>query len=148
MNFFAKRNTILLLYVYHVFIFLQDHLHFFLQFFFTLMEQLFLDDPISRTVSFSWERSSGCWCSYYNVIGRRLKDLFNHPTISQPFWANLGVNWRISNSRAHPILKEMWPWADFPLGHESHLHIVVFWGRLRNSMRRPCRWICFMPCFG
>ena len=46
-NFFAKRNTILLLYVYQVFIFLQDHLHFFLHFFFTFMEQLFLDDPIS-----------------------------------------------------------------------------------------------------
>jgi len=45
-NFFAKRNTILLLYVYQVFIFLQDHLYFFLHFFFTLMEQLFLDDPI------------------------------------------------------------------------------------------------------
>ena len=46
-NFFAKINTILLLYVYQVFIFLQDHLHFFLHFFFTFMEQLFLDDPIS-----------------------------------------------------------------------------------------------------
>ena len=46
-NFFAKRNTILLLYMYQVFIFLQDHLHFFLHFFFTFMEQLFLDDPIS-----------------------------------------------------------------------------------------------------
>ena len=29
-NFFAKRNTILLLYVYQVFIFLQDHFHFFI----------------------------------------------------------------------------------------------------------------------
>ena len=38
--------TILLLYMYQVFIFLQDHLHFFLHFFFTFMEQLFLDDPI------------------------------------------------------------------------------------------------------
>ena len=50
-NFFAKRNTILLLYMYQVFIFLQDHLHFFLRFFFTFMEQLFLDDPIS-----SWNK--------------------------------------------------------------------------------------------
>ena len=40
-NFFVKRNTILLLYMYQVFIFLQDHLHFFLHFFFTFMEQLF-----------------------------------------------------------------------------------------------------------
>ena len=31
-NFFVKRNTILLLFVYQVFIFLQDHLHFFLHF--------------------------------------------------------------------------------------------------------------------
>ena len=45
-NFFAKRITILLLYMYQVFIFLQDHLHFFLHFFFTFMEQFFLDDPI------------------------------------------------------------------------------------------------------
>ena len=41
--FFAKSNTILLFDMYQVFIFLQDHLHFF----FTFMEQLFLDDPIS-----------------------------------------------------------------------------------------------------
>ena len=45
-SFFAKRNTILLLYMYQVFISLQDHLHFFLHFFFTFMEQFFLDDPI------------------------------------------------------------------------------------------------------
>ena len=44
-NFFTKRNTILL-YINQVFIFLQDHLHFFLHLFFTLTEQLFLDDPI------------------------------------------------------------------------------------------------------
>ena len=49
-NFFAKRNTILLSYMYQVFIFLQDHLHFFLYFFFTFMEQLFLDDPIPSAV--------------------------------------------------------------------------------------------------
>ena len=53
-NFFAKRNTILLLYVYQVFIFLQDHLHFFLHFFFTFMEQLFLDDPISFCNMLIW----------------------------------------------------------------------------------------------
>ena len=46
--FFVKRNTLLLLFKYKVFIFLQDHLHFFLHFFFTFMEQLFLDDPISK----------------------------------------------------------------------------------------------------
>ena len=40
-NFFTKGNTILLLYMYQVFIFLQDHLHFF----FTFMEQLFLVWP-------------------------------------------------------------------------------------------------------
>ena len=33
-------------YMYKDFIFLQDHLYFFLHFFFTFMEQLFLDDPI------------------------------------------------------------------------------------------------------
>ena len=53
-NFFAKRNTILLLYVYQVFIFLQDHLHLFLHFFFTFMEQLFFDDPMSDGIS-QWQ---------------------------------------------------------------------------------------------
>ena len=46
-NFFYKRYTILLLYMYQVFIFPQDHLRFFLHFFFTFMEQFFLDDPIA-----------------------------------------------------------------------------------------------------
>ena len=49
-NFLAKRNTILLLYMYQVFIFLQDHLNSFLHFFFTFMQQLFLDDPISPSI--------------------------------------------------------------------------------------------------
>ena len=42
-NFFAKRITILLLYMYQVFIFLPGHLHFFMHFFFTFMEHLFMD---------------------------------------------------------------------------------------------------------
>ena len=46
-KFFAKRFTILLLYVCQVSINLQDHLHFFLHFVFSFMEQLFMDDPIS-----------------------------------------------------------------------------------------------------
>ena len=47
-NFFAKRFTILLLYVWQVFINLHDHLHFFLHFVFSFMGQLFMDDPILR----------------------------------------------------------------------------------------------------
>ena len=46
-NFLAKKtkNTILLLYMHQVFIFLQDHLHFVLHFFFTFMGQCcFLTD--------------------------------------------------------------------------------------------------------
>ena len=46
-QFFAKRFTILLLYVCQVFINLQDHLNFFLHFVFSFMGQLFMDDPIS-----------------------------------------------------------------------------------------------------
>ena len=45
-NFFTKRNTILLWYLYQVFIFLQDHLHFFLHFFSTFVENLFKKYPI------------------------------------------------------------------------------------------------------
>ena len=44
---FAKRFTILLLYVCQIFSNLQDHLHFFLHFVFSFMGQLFMDDPIS-----------------------------------------------------------------------------------------------------
>ena len=54
-NFFAKRFTILLLYVCQVFINLQDHLHFFLYFVSSFMGQLFMDDPIS-----GWVTSDKC----------------------------------------------------------------------------------------
>ena len=40
--------------MYQVFLFLQDHLHFFLYFFFSFMGQLFMDDPISTK---KWLRS-------------------------------------------------------------------------------------------
>ena len=46
---------ILVLFMYQVFIFLLGHLHFFVHFFFTFMENLFMDHPIfcngSRYVS-------------------------------------------------------------------------------------------------
>ena len=44
--FHAKINTILLLYLYQIDNFLQAHLHFFLHFFFTFMENLFKKHPI------------------------------------------------------------------------------------------------------
>ena len=44
--FHAKINTIMLLSLYQIFIFLLSHLHFFLHFFFTFMENLFKKHPI------------------------------------------------------------------------------------------------------
>ena len=44
--FYAKINTMLLLYLYQIFIFLLGHLPFFLHFFFTFMESLFKKQPI------------------------------------------------------------------------------------------------------
>ena len=43
---YTKINTTLLLYLYQIFIFLLGHLHFFLHFFFTFMENLFKKHPI------------------------------------------------------------------------------------------------------
>ena len=48
-SFFIKRNTILLLYMYQVFILLLGHLPFFLLFFFTFMENFFLRQSLSLT---------------------------------------------------------------------------------------------------
>ena len=45
-HFYAKINTELLLYLYQIFIFPLGHLHFFLHFFFTFMENLFKKRPI------------------------------------------------------------------------------------------------------
>ena len=45
-HFYAKMNTILLLCLYQIFIFLLGHLHFFLRFFLTFMENLFKKHPI------------------------------------------------------------------------------------------------------
>ena len=57
-NFFTKRNTILLSYMYQVFIFLQDHLHFFLHFSSRFMGNFFVNDPIptlSKTRTHEWQ---------------------------------------------------------------------------------------------
>ena len=54
-NVFTKRNFILLLYMYQVFKFLLGPLHFFVHFFFTFMENLFLVHPIPfRPIVHSW----------------------------------------------------------------------------------------------
>jgi len=45
--YFAKTDTILVLFTYKVFIFLLGHLHFFVHLFFTVMEKLFMNHPIS-----------------------------------------------------------------------------------------------------
>ena len=44
--FYAKMNTTLLLYLYQIFIFLLGHLHFFLHFIFSFMENLSKKHPI------------------------------------------------------------------------------------------------------
>ena len=49
--FFTKINTTLLLYLYLIFICLLGHLHFFLHFFFSFMENLFKKHPIPRHFS-------------------------------------------------------------------------------------------------
>ena len=44
--FYAKINTTLLLYLYQIFLFLLSHIHFFLYFFFSFIENLFKKHPI------------------------------------------------------------------------------------------------------
>ena len=55
--FYGKINAIMLLYLCKIFIFLLDHLQFFLHFFFTFMENFFKKHPISQ----KWGKYSGKW---------------------------------------------------------------------------------------
>ena len=50
---FAKTNTILVFFMYQVFIFLLSHLHYFVHFLFSFVENLFMDHPISFRILFT-----------------------------------------------------------------------------------------------
>ena len=61
-NFYAKINTTLLLYLYQIFIFLLGHLHFFLHFLFTFVENLFKKHPIHYVHSRSTTKKESDQC--------------------------------------------------------------------------------------
>ena len=54
--------------MYQVFIFLQDHLHFFLHFFFTFMEHFFLDDPIFVCIYFLFKTTRCRWLNQNKFV--------------------------------------------------------------------------------
>merc|ERR1712198_701663 len=59
-SFFIKRNTILLLYMYQVFILLLSHLPFFLLFFFTFMGKFFFETVFTKNVAYNHSSFSHC----------------------------------------------------------------------------------------
>ena len=59
-KFYSKINTIMLLYLYQIFIFLLGHLHFFLHFLFMSMENLFKKHPIHVPI-FSPQKCFTCF---------------------------------------------------------------------------------------
>ena len=65
--FFIKRNTILLLYMYQVFILLLGHLPFFLLFFFTFMENFFLRQSLSEHIQSS-DVPGMPWCNLHTCL--------------------------------------------------------------------------------
>ena len=137
--FFIKRNTILLLYMYQVFILLLRHLPFFLHFFFTFMENFFLRQPLSAHLEYPWawlepqslagafktlpETGWSLGCSLWKAIWRLQVSVYP------------GANWSLLQANCSP--KEAgwsipWGWRDgsmegctwiFPLystGHRPH----------------------------
>ena len=74
-SFFIKRNTILLLYMYQVFILLLGHLPFFLLFFFTFMENFFLRQSLLSGLRAGmtpmWHSRGACVSCESRMIGMK-----------------------------------------------------------------------------